>query len=98
MYNPGLIHAEDQQDRGVKYQTYMNSVIDHPYFVGAHWFQYIDSPLTGRAYDGENYNVGFVSVTDIPYKPLVDAALEVNQQLYQRRLSHSVNTLKIKPN
>ncbi|WP_049721010.1 agarase [Gilvimarinus polysaccharolyticus] len=85
LLNPGLIHAESQQDRGVKYQEYVNSVIDNPYFVGVHWFQYIDSPLTGRAYDGENYNVGFVSVTDIPYKPLVDSARSVNRALYPRR-------------
>ncbi|MEI8645618.1 agarase [Pseudoalteromonas sp. Hal040] len=91
LLNPGLIHAESQYDRGVKYQQYMYSVIDNPYFVGAHWFQYIDSPLTGRAYDGENYNVGFVNVADIPYMPLVDAAKEVNQQLYQRRYTNNAN-------
>ncbi|WAJ72190.1 beta-galactosidase [Catenovulum adriaticum] len=85
LFNPGLIHAEDQADRGKKYQEYMYSVIDNPYFVGAHWFQYIDSPLTGRAYDGENYNVGFVNVADIPYQPLVDAAKEVNKNIYTRR-------------
>lgn len=85
LYNPGLIHASSQADRGKKYQEYVNSVIDNPYFVGAHWFQYIDSPLTGRAYDGENYNVGFVNVTDTPYQPLVEAAKEVNHDLYQRR-------------
>lgn len=85
LVNPGLILASSQADRGKKYAEYMNSVIDNPYLVGAHWFQYIDSPLTGRAYDGENYNIGFVSVTDIPYQPLVDAAAEVNSKLYQRR-------------
>ncbi|MCU4675626.1 beta-galactosidase [Catenovulum sp. 2E275] len=85
LFNPGLIHATNQADRGKKYQEYMYSVIDNPYFVGAHWFQYIDSPLTGRAYDGENYNVGFVNVADIPYQPLVDAAKEVNQTIYTRR-------------
>jgi hypothetical protein len=31
-------------------------VMDHPSFVGAHWFQYTDQPLTGRTLDGENYN------------------------------------------
>ncbi|MCX2831022.1 beta-galactosidase [Microbulbifer thermotolerans] len=85
LLNPGLIHASSQADRGKKYAEYMNSVIDNPYLVGAHWFQYIDSPLTGRAYDGENYNVGFVSVTDIPYSPLVESAKAVNKNLYQRR-------------
>ncbi|WP_017446953.1 beta-galactosidase [Gayadomonas joobiniege] len=85
LLNAGLIHAESQADRGAKYQDYLNSVLDNPYLVGAHWFQYIDSPLTGRAYDGENYNVGFVSVTDIPYRPLVEAAKEINTNLYSQR-------------
>ncbi|TLU66388.1 agarase [Thalassotalea litorea] len=89
LLNPGLIHAASQQDRGKKYAEYVNSAIDNPYFVGTHWFQYIDSPLTGRALDGENYNVGFVSVTDIPYAPLVDAARQVNRNLYQRRYGHN---------
>jgi hypothetical protein len=85
LYHPGLILASDQQDRGEMYKDYMNSVIDNPYFVGAHWFQYIDSPSTGRAYDGENYNVGFISVTDTPYPHMVEAAKEINSNMYQRR-------------
>lgn len=88
LLNPGLIHASSQADRGKKYAEYVNSAIDNPYFVGTHWFQYIDSPLTGRALDGENYNVGFVSVTDVPYQPLVEAAKEVNRNLYQRRFNN----------
>ncbi|MBU2872088.1 beta-galactosidase [Colwellia sp. E2M01] len=85
LLNPGLIHAANQEDRGKKYAEYVNSAIDNPYIIGTHWFQYIDSPLTGRALDGENYNVGFVSVTDIPYQPLVDAAKKVNKNIYTRR-------------
>ncbi|MCF2950271.1 beta-galactosidase [Paraglaciecola aquimarina] len=85
LFNPGLVHAEDQADRGRMYQDYMHSVIDNPYFVGAHWFQYIDSPLTGRAYDGENYNVGFVSVTDTPYTEMVEAAKKLNTSIYPRK-------------
>lgn len=84
-FNPGIIHAADQKDRARMWKTYMESVIDNPYFVGAHWFQYIDSPITGRAHDGENYNIGFVTVTDIPYPPLIQAAKELNGNLYQRR-------------
>lgn len=87
LLNPGLIHAESQADRGKKYQEYVYSAIDNPYFVGTHWFQYIDSPLTGRAYDGENYNVGFVSVVDTPYMPLIEAVQELNKNLYERRFN-----------
>ncbi|MBU2918838.1 beta-galactosidase [Psychrosphaera sp. F3M07] len=85
LFHPGLIHASSQEDRGVMYKDYMHSVIDNPYFVGAHWFQYMDSPITGRAYDGENYNVGFINVTDTPYKPIVKAAKEINEEMYLRR-------------
>ncbi|MFC3122101.1 agarase [Agaribacter flavus] len=85
LVNPGLIHLPTQADRGERYKQYVYGVIDNSYLVGAHWFQYIDGPLTGRAYDGENYNVGFVNVADIPYQPLVDAAKEVNNAIYTRR-------------
>ena len=72
----------------------MNSVIKHPNSIGAHWFQYMDSPITGRAYDGENYNVGFINVTDTPYKPIVNAAREINEVMYDLQestddISHS---------
>ncbi|WP_440874418.1 agarase [Thalassotalea sp. PLHSN55] len=83
--HPGIVHAVDHENRGEMWQDYMNTVIDNPYMVGAHWFQYIDSPITGRAHDGENYNVGFVSTTDIPYAPLVKATKELHKTLYQRR-------------
>ncbi|MEO1246858.1 MAG: agarase [Pseudomonadota bacterium] len=85
LFHPGLIHAADQEDRARMYQEYMQSVVDNPYFVGAHWFQYIDSPLTGRAHDGENYNVGFVSVADVPYAPMVEAAKSFHGGMYDRR-------------
>ena len=85
LYHPGLIMASDQKDRAKMYKEYMHSVIDNPYFVGAHWFQYIDSPITGRAYDGENYNVGFITVTDTPYTPMVEAAKELHSNMYERR-------------
>ncbi|WP_252736646.1 MULTISPECIES: beta-galactosidase [unclassified Psychrosphaera] len=83
--NPGIIHAPNQKVRADMFKTYMNSAIDNPYIIGAHWFQYIDAPLTGRAHDGENYNVGFVTITDIPFPDLVDAAKDVHKNLYQRR-------------
>lgn len=84
-FHPGLIHAATQEDRARMYKDYMHSIIDNNYFIGAHWFQYLDSPITGRAYDGENYNVGFVSVTDIPYNAMVKAARELHTELYERR-------------
>lgn len=85
LYHPGLVTAGNQQERGEMFEAYLHSVIDNPYFVGAHWFQYVDSPITGRSYDGENYNVGFVSIADIPYKPMIKAAKRLHSCMYKRR-------------
>ncbi len=84
-FHPGIVVAADQKDRGRKYKEYMHTIIDSPHFVGAHMFQYMDGPITGRAYDGENYNFGFVTVTDVPYAPLVKVAKELHSEMYTRR-------------
>ena len=85
LFHPGLVHAANQEDRAKMYKEYMETVVDNPYFIGAHWFQYMDSPVTGRSYDGENYNLGYVSVTDTPYAPMVKAAKELHGEMYTRR-------------
>ncbi|QHJ13948.1 hypothetical protein FX988_04229 [Paraglaciecola mesophila] len=87
MYNPGIVHAANQRDRAKMYKEYMQSVLDKPYMVGAHWFQYIDEPITGRAFDGENANIGFVTVTDMPYPQMIKAVKEVTSTMYQQRLA-----------
>jgi agarase len=65
----------------------MESVAALDSMVGAHWFQYVDSPLTGRAFDGEGYNVGFVNVADIPYLEMVNAAKAFNSTIYPKRFA-----------
>ena len=74
-FAPGLVPVDNEKQRGEAYATYMKSVIENPNFVGAHWFQYYDQPVLGRAWDGENHHVGFVDITDRPYKELVEAAI-----------------------
>ncbi len=85
MFHTGLVPAEDQADRARMYQEYVRSVVDHPLMVGCHYFKYADEPLTGRPGDGENYNIGAVSVTDTPYAEFIKAARAVNAEAYQRR-------------
>ena len=48
--------------------------------IGTHWFEWIDEPVTGRP-DGENYNIGWVNVTDQPYNELVEAAKVTHARL-----------------
>ena len=84
MFHPGLVQTRDQADRGRAYQEYLRSVLALPAFVGCHWFQYCDEPLTGR-FDGENYNIGLVSGTDTPYGELVAAARQIQSEVYTHK-------------
>jgi hypothetical protein len=70
---PGLVQAMNQAERGVAYSYYVENAAAHPAIVGTHWYQWIDQPATGRR-DGENYNIGWIDVTDRPYPELVAAA------------------------
>jgi hypothetical protein len=85
MFHTGLVKSRDQNDRAAKYVRYVQSVAERPAFVGCHWFQYLDEPLTGRWFDGENYNIGFVTVVDQPYPEMVEAARNVHREVYSLR-------------
>jgi len=89
MFHPGLRMTANQDDRARSYRDYVESVIARPDFVGCHWFQYADEPNTGRTYDGEDYQIGFVDVTDTPYPETVAAAREVGATLYRDRFGAS---------
>lgn len=92
MFHTGLVAARDQADRAAMYREYVRSVVDHPALVGCHWFQWVDQPLTGRWFDGENYNIGFVNVADVPYPELVAAAREVHGEAYARRFGRGTSS------
>jgi hypothetical protein len=89
MFHTGLVSTRDQAERAESYVRYVRSVAANPAFVGCHWFQYIDEPITGRFWDGENYNIGFVTVVDSPYPELVEAAKKVHAEIYERRWNKS---------
>ena len=84
LFHTGLVATRDQAERAACYRDFVNACLDHPRYVGAHWFQWRDQPLTGR-FDGENYQIGFVTVTDAPYPELVEAARDVARAMYRRR-------------
>jgi hypothetical protein len=85
MFHTGLVSTPNQRARAAMYKQYIESVEDNPAFVGCHWFQYYDEPLTGEFGGGENYNIGFVSVTDTPYPEMVNSAKAVQSEVYRRR-------------
>lgn len=80
----GLVGVGREEERGPAYARYLQSVAANPDMVGAHWFQYVDEPLTGRTLDGENAHIGFVTVADLPYQDLVTAARAANLTVLQQ--------------
>jgi len=87
---PGLKQTASQEERGVAYRFYVENALADPSIVGAHWFEWIDEPSTGR-FDGENYNIGLVDVTDRPYVELLDAAKATHRAVM------GVHAGKVKP-
>ena len=84
MFHTGLVPVENQADRAQSYKEYVLGALRHPQMVGTHWFQYMDQHTTGRVYDEENYQIGFVDIADTPYPETIAASREVGQLLYAR--------------
>ncbi len=82
----GKNYAGTQAGRAAAFTRYMEAMAKTSCFVGAHWFQYADQSYMGRSWDGENFNTGFVTVTDDPYPLLVKAAREFHGRMYRMRL------------
>jgi hypothetical protein len=85
MFHPGLKRTADQQARGEAYRRYVEGALGNPYLVGTHWFQYADQATTGRP-DGENYQIGFVDVSDTPYPETIQPCREIGSTMYTLRL------------
>ena len=76
-----LWQVNSQKERGIAYRYYTENAYSHPGMIGTAYFQWCDQDLTGRG-DGENYNCGYVDVTDRPYKYQVEATMETAKRLY----------------
>jgi hypothetical protein len=76
----GLVQCKNQEERGVAYRYYVENAAAQPAIIGTHWFQWTDEPNTGR-FDGENYNIGLIDVTDQPYAELISAMQATHARL-----------------
>lgn len=85
LFHTGLVPLENQTDRSQAYRDYVAGALRHPQFVGTHWFQWQDEPTTGRVYDEENYQIGFVDVADTPYRETIQASRDIGLRLYRIR-------------
>ena len=86
LFHTGLVPMEDQSARAEAYRHFVLSALQHPQFVGTHWFQWQDESTTGRALDGENFQIGFLDVADTPYAETVAASRDMGEHLYVARL------------
>ncbi|HOX01405.1 MAG TPA: beta-agarase [Candidatus Paceibacterota bacterium] len=86
MFHTGLVPVENQAARAQAYRDYVLGAARHPLFVGTHWFQWKDEPTTGRVYDEENYQIGFLDVADTPYRETIEASRAAGEAIYLERI------------
>lgn len=81
----GVKGVANEDDKGKSYRHYVEQVAASGLVVGTHWFSNIDQAPTGRYFEGHNgeaYGIGFINVTDRPYKLLMDHIMETNYNIY----------------
>ncbi len=77
----GIQGALNQEQRAMAYRYYAEQAFARPELVGIHYFQWNDQPVSGR-FDGENYNIGVVDITNQPYPELTEAMTISHQRMY----------------
>lgn len=77
----GIRGVTTQEERGYAYRYYMHRAASHPMCLGAHYFTLNDQAYLGR-FDGENYQIGVVDVTQRPYEDFERLVIETNAGIY----------------
>ncbi|GAB3780410.1 beta-agarase [Dyella agri] len=80
-FGKGVVSVWDEAQRGKAYGTFVAAAAANPDIVGAHWFDYVDQPVTGRLLDGENSHIGLVGITDIPFAGFVETVRKANLEV-----------------
>ena len=66
-----------QIERAQCFERYVAAALKKPAVVGYHWFEHADQPVEGR-FDGENSNIGVVTIEDEVYEELTETMTRVN--------------------
>lgn len=77
----GFRQTRDEDQRGIAYRLFVENLAVLPYAVGAHWSQYFDQPATGTP-DGENYHIGLVDITGLPYPSMLGWVKKAHAAVY----------------
>ncbi|MFA5148146.1 MAG: discoidin domain-containing protein [Candidatus Omnitrophota bacterium] len=72
------VTVKTQADRAEGFDKYVTQMMEFPYMVGYHWFQYFDQSPQGRSFDGENSNYGIVDIKDNEYELLTAGMKKLN--------------------
>jgi hypothetical protein len=94
----GLSYVGDQKARSRAYAAYVLDAVLQPNIVGTHWFAYTDQSAAGRwsaGRNGENYQVGFVDVTDTLYPEISATSRELAEVMYSLADRESVELLPL---
>ncbi|MEI9998957.1 MAG: sugar-binding protein [Verrucomicrobiota bacterium] len=81
--------VDTQQERGLAYRNYVENAASLGFVVGIEWFTLVDQAATGRWFEGmsgERANTGLFSVTDRPWKPMVEEMKKTNDSIYEVEL------------
>ena len=75
-----------QQQRGLAYRNYVEQSAALGFVVGIEWFTLVDQSVSGRwfqGFDGERANTGVLSVTDRPWRAMLDEMMKTNYAIYK---------------
>ena len=85
MFDVGHRRVNTQEERAAAYEKFVKSALDSPFFVGTHWWLYMDQAVTGRPLDNESYPSGMLTSVDSPHQELIEAARRIGALMYVSR-------------
>ena len=85
----GMIAASNQADRAHCCREYVRACLEHPRYVGAHWFQWLDSPPNPDPKKWEAQS-GLVDTNDVPYAGTTAAFRVIADEMYGWRSAPAV--------
>ncbi len=94
----GLMFVGDQLQRSRAYAAYVLDSVLQPNIVGTHWFAFPDQSAAARptiGKPGENYQIGFVDVTDTPYPEITATSRGLADVMYPLAETESVDLLQL---
>jgi hypothetical protein len=94
----GLTFVGDQLQRSRACAAYVLDAVIQPDIIGTHWFAYPDQSAAARptvGKPGENYQIGFVDVTDTPYPEITAYSRGLADVMYPLAEKQSADLLQL---